>query len=445
MADGGDSGDGHRMFIDRQNKNQNQQNQLNNQNQIAQQLNIFQRYMSNSGGNPLKDIMLMQRQPGYAKAATDPENIKRARFGLNQSNTPQDKEASKKARPVKKIRSVWAIDKPEKVSHTQKASDAANSGQSVKKPSQELNQDTTSKHNTGVQLEQETYTVKSGDSLSKIAKANNISLKELVQLNKGTLTKGLNTIIHPGDVLNVNNPVPQYEFDTSVLESKLLVESDNTFVAQRNFEAELNISPQKFEKKETKEKVEADTSKPDYAKIAKKLGVEKEVVQAIATVESSGSGFYKNGNPKVRFEGHWFRKYQKGKENFSQLQKDNSDLIYPYSDSSSKKHGSAEYEKALKLDSESAMLSTSFGAFQIMGFNFKAGGYDSVSDFVEDQKTSAGQVEAFMNFIASNKAMLKAMKEKDFAKFAKLYNGPDYKVNKYDTKMENLYNKLKKK
>ena len=281
------------------------------------------------------------------------------------------------------------------------------------------------------------YTVKSGDSLSKIAKANNLSLDELVGLNEGTLKKGVKTIIHPGDVLNLRDPLP--EIDSSFLNDLLLVETDNTFVAQRDFEAEIRIA------EESKQETKTDTSKPDYEKIAKKLGVEKEVVQAIATVESSGSGFYKNGNPKVRFEGHWFRKYQKGKDNFSTLQKDNSDIIYPYSKSSSKKHGSAEYQKALKLDSESAMLSTSFGAFQIMGFNFKAAGHESVKDFVDAQKTTAGQVESFMSFISSNKAMLKAMKDKDFAKFAELYNGPDYAVNKYDTKMKNLYNKLKKK
>ncbi|WP_162555740.1 hypothetical protein [Reichenbachiella versicolor] len=140
MADGGDSGDGHRMFIDRQNKNQNQQNQpttpnqLNLQNQIAQQSNALQRNIPNSAGNPLKDIMLMQRQPGYAKAAADPENIKRARFGLNQTNTPQDKEVSKNTRSVKKFKSVWAAASPV----NQEASDNANSlSQSVKKTNED--------------------------------------------------------------------------------------------------------------------------------------------------------------------------------------------------------------------------------------------------------------------------------------------------------------------
>ncbi|WP_109831530.1 hypothetical protein [Reichenbachiella versicolor] len=135
MADGGDSGDGHRMFIDRQNRNQNQQNQLNNHNQVVQQSNSFQRNTSNSGGNPLKDIMLMQRQPGYAKAAADPENIKRARFGLNQSNTPQDKEASKNTKPIKKIKSVWAAGSsvtPKNLDNTKSATN-----QPVKKSNQD--------------------------------------------------------------------------------------------------------------------------------------------------------------------------------------------------------------------------------------------------------------------------------------------------------------------
>jgi LysM repeat protein len=49
-----------------------------------------------------------------------------------------------------------------------------------------------------------TYTVKAGDSLWRIAKNNNLSLKQLVKYNP-QLSKGEDTIIHPNDVLNLED------------------------------------------------------------------------------------------------------------------------------------------------------------------------------------------------------------------------------------------------
>ncbi|MCB0482670.1 MAG: DUF3380 domain-containing protein, partial [Flavobacteriales bacterium] len=186
-----------------------------------------------------------------------------------------------------------------------------------------------------------------------------------------------------------------------------------------------------------------DTSKPDYNAMAKELGVDKNVLKAIASVESSGSGFTEDGKPVVRFEGHKFKKYLK--ENgfdVAKLEKENPDLIYGYSESKSKNHGYSEYEKAMKIDPESAMMATSYGAFQIMGFNYEAAGFDSVEAFAKAQSTTAGQVKGFINFAKSNSKRLQAMKDKNFSEFARLYNGEDYAEWKYDTKMQNAYNKL---
>jgi hypothetical protein len=38
---------------------------------------------------------------------------------------------------------------------------------------------------------------------------------------------------------------------------------------------------------------------------------------------------------------------------------------------------------------------------------------------------------------------LKALKNKDFAGFAYIYNGEKYKTNNYDTRMQNKYNEAK--
>ncbi|MEE8298899.1 MAG: N-acetylmuramidase domain-containing protein [Thermodesulfobacteriota bacterium] len=39
--------------------------------------------------------------------------------------------------------------------------------------------------------------------------------------------------------------------------------------------------------------------------------------------------------------------------------------------------------------------------------------------------------------------MVKILKKRDWANFARRYNGPGYKKNKYDEKLERAYNKYK--
>lgn len=103
-------------------------------------------------------------------------------------------------------------------------------------------------------------------------------------------------------------------------------------------------------------------------------------------------------------------------------------------------------ELAASLNKEAAYKSASYGGFQIMGSNFKAAGYDNVFDFAQAMlsKDEDKHLEAFTNFVMDNKTLLKAIQSSDWTTFAKTYNGPDYKVNKYDTKMEEAYGKFLK-
>ncbi|CAA6807845.1 MAG: Unknown protein [uncultured Sulfurovum sp.] len=78
--------------------------------------------------------------------------------------------------------------------------------------------------------------------------------------------------------------------------------------------------------------------------------------------------------------------------------------------------------------------------FQVMGFNYKTAGFDSVFEFMESLKVSeANQLEAFFNFVKNTRGCFEALQQKDWARFARIYNGPDYKVNRYDEKMETYY------
>ena len=92
------------------------------------------------------------------------------------------------------------------------------------------------------------------------------------------------------------------------------------------------------------------------------------------------------------------------------------------------------------IDDTAALESASWGAFQIMGFHWQRLGYASVQDFVTEMSAGESQqFDAFTRFIETDPALLKALKSRKWAEFAKLYNGPDYLRNLYDTKLQRAY------
>lgn len=100
-------------------------------------------------------------------------------------------------------------------------------------------------------------------------------------------------------------------------------------------------------------------------------------------------------------------------------------------------------DKAKKIHKEAALCSASYGLFQIMGFHATSLGFTSAEEFVNFMdKSEANQLEAFGRFLKKNN-LVNYLKKKDWAGFAKRYNGPGYKQNKYDTKMANAYAKYK--
>ncbi|MCS7054454.1 MAG: N-acetylmuramidase family protein [Ignavibacterium sp.] len=177
----------------------------------------------------------------------------------------------------------------------------------------------------------------------------------------------------------------------------------------------------------------------DYDDAAQLLGVNKAVIKAVAEVESAGNGFLNNGMVKILFEAHIFSKLTGGK-----YDKTHPSISAPKWDKSLYKGGVKEYERlneALKLNIEAAYKSTSFGKFQIVGYNYSSCGYASVLEFVNAMQTSEGEhLKAFVNFIKS-KGMDKLLQKLDWAGFARSYNGSGYKLNRYDERLAVAYKK----
>lgn len=181
----------------------------------------------------------------------------------------------------------------------------------------------------------------------------------------------------------------------------------------------------------------------DFKILAARLNLDVAVLQAVAHVESAGEGFLAPPSelPKVLFEGHAFHKLTQGRFDAS-----HPNLSYPKWDRS--KYAKTRLDEwkrvdaACVLDRIAALQSTSWGAFQIMGFNYAACGFSDVEAFVRAQHSGAGsQLDVFARFI-DRPAFLKPLRAWDWAGFAKLYNGPGYAANQYDSKLEQAHRRF---
>ena len=183
-------------------------------------------------------------------------------------------------------------------------------------------------------------------------------------------------------------------------------------------------------------------SDADLQRAADLLKCELAAVKAVAEVESRGFGWIPDGRPKILFEAHIFSKYTTPPRIFDK----------PLPDISVRRRNKALYgeegahqydrlQKAMAFDRKAALLGTSYGRFQIMGFNFKASGFGSVEAMVKAMFTSEQRhLEAFTQFLKSS-GLDKPLQKKQWATFARGYNGSDYASNHYDTKLAAAYTK----
>ena len=182
----------------------------------------------------------------------------------------------------------------------------------------------------------------------------------------------------------------------------------------------------------------------DFRKAAKLLDVEVAALKSVKDVETEGKGgFLTSGKPVILFEGHIFwSQLKKMGINPEQYAKGNEDILYPKWEKSHYKGGEGEYERldrARKISWKAADCSASWGMFQVMGFNYSSCGESDIESFVDMMsKSELHQLLLSIRFIRSG-GMLPALQRRDWANFAKLYNGPSYKQNKYDEKLERTY------
>lgn len=180
----------------------------------------------------------------------------------------------------------------------------------------------------------------------------------------------------------------------------------------------------------------------DFRRIAKEMGVEAAAIKAVVRVEAGAAmeGFWAPGVPIINYDTS-ISKYCKPTRN---VKAPASETIPPGIKSA---YGRKEWGllvAARKKNLDKANMTCFWGMFQIGGFNYKICGCESVQEFVDRMSYSEfEQLQLFANFI-TNSGMLPSLKQKNWAAFAKRYNGSSYAKRGYHTKMASYYAKFKK-
>ncbi|WP_241639716.1 N-acetylmuramidase domain-containing protein [Rosenbergiella epipactidis] len=175
-------------------------------------------------------------------------------------------------------------------------------------------------------------------------------------------------------------------------------------------------------------------SQQQLVEAAKSLRCEVAAIKAVVLTETPRGAFDNDGKPTILYERHYFHRLTSGRYD--------SDPVLSNKHPGGYGKYSAQYGKlnrAIILDKKAALQSASWGAFQIMGENYKAAGFSTIEEFVKNMETVQGQLDAFVNFIKKTPPLQSALQNKQWSTFARVYNGPDYKSNAYDNKLANNY------
>ena len=193
----------------------------------------------------------------------------------------------------------------------------------------------------------------------------------------------------------------------------------------------------------------------DYIAAAKRLNVSELAIRVFGATEGRGVGFLKNGKAKILFERHrmYFYLVQLKGKNFANAQmKQYPNLVNIAT--GGYKGDAAEYTRlslAKHICPEAALMSCSWGQFQIMGENWKDLGYSSIFDFETHMQTSESlQLEAFIRFIefktgtinGKKVALIDALRSEDWPSVFTLYNGSNYKKLGYQAKFQKEWDHL---
>lgn len=182
-------------------------------------------------------------------------------------------------------------------------------------------------------------------------------------------------------------------------------------------------------------------SDEDFQVVARELDVEVAAIKAVVRIEAGASleGFLAPGVPVVNFDRSMYSKARPA----SNVKAPASEKV---PDGIKSAYGRKEWSQlvaARKVNRDKANMGAFWGMFQIGGFNYRLCGCQTVQEFVDRMSYSEfEQLQLFANFI-KNAGMLDDLRNKNWAGFARKYNGNSYRSRGYHTRMAREYAKYK--
>ncbi|MDE7438211.1 MAG: N-acetylmuramidase family protein [Muribaculaceae bacterium] len=179
----------------------------------------------------------------------------------------------------------------------------------------------------------------------------------------------------------------------------------------------------------------------DFAIVADELGVEIAAIKAVVLIEAGVNmkGFWAPGVPVINFDRTVYNRVRSQAPNKAGAKGEK----VPSGLTGYALREWTQLINARKVNAQGANMGTFWGMFQIGGFNYKKCGCETVDEMVKLMSESEfSQLEVFAHFI-KNAGMLEDLKNKNWAQFARKYNGASYAKRGYHTRMAKAYAKFK--
>jgi hypothetical protein len=182
---------------------------------------------------------------------------------------------------------------------------------------------------------------------------------------------------------------------------------------------------------------------PEVIEAAKRVGAATDLparaLLAVALVETNAVAFaHVDGRrePLIRFEGHYFDRRLDGASRERARAAGLSDpAAGAVRNPASQAARWALLGRAAAIDAEAAYASASWGLGQVMGAHWQRLGFRDARDLAAHARSGAGgQLDLCARFLLAED-LAGLLRAADFAGFARRYNGPNYRTNRYDEKI----------